>query len=551
VISTIFYHPEAFTTSGPKLMGRNVAGKSFLRGFFSYSSNQEFWALLNTKEHFEQFTKEVVSSGRTEKVKAIYKESIRELSDSGLIFYPGPDIANQSFYRASLQCHRSWSICGITHTTSSSIAMDAITNLLTSAVYPWDALICTSQAAKKNVLNVLQAQTDFLQSRLGISKVVLPQLPVIPLGIHTSDFEFSLSQKQTSRESLGIEPQAIVVLFVGRLSFHAKAHPLAMYQALEAASKIAEQKVVLIECGWHANDYISRAFHQASSKTCPNIHVINLDGRKAENQLLAWSSADVFCSLSDNIQETFGITPVEAMASGIPVVVSDWDGYKDTVRDGVDGFRIPTLMPPDGSGNDLAYRHAIELDSYDMYCGNTCSLIAVDIQAATKAFVSLFQSSELRCDMGNSGRQRAKEQYDWKNIIMQYEALWRELSNIRTSKTIELNIAKRPWPNRIDPFHAFDSYPTNILSSETLLTLVDTSVSDALNRLSIYRQLDMINFAKVVIPHDDEIKAVLQAASFGPLKAILLLKNIPPHRHPFVFRSLSWLVKLGILSVCF
>ncbi len=31
----------------------------------------------------------------------------------------------------------------------------------------------------------------------------------------------------------------------------------------------------------------------------------------------------------------------EAMAAGLPVVVSDWDGYKDTVRDGVDGFRIP------------------------------------------------------------------------------------------------------------------------------------------------------------------------------------------------------------------
>jgi glycosyltransferase involved in cell wall biosynthesis len=33
------------------------------------------------------------------------------------------------------------------------------------------------------------------------------------------------------------------------------------------------------------------------------------------------------------------------MAAGIPVVVSDWDGYKDTVRDGVDGFRIPTFKP--------------------------------------------------------------------------------------------------------------------------------------------------------------------------------------------------------------
>jgi len=29
--AAIYYHPEAYTTSGPKLMGRNAAGESFLR----------------------------------------------------------------------------------------------------------------------------------------------------------------------------------------------------------------------------------------------------------------------------------------------------------------------------------------------------------------------------------------------------------------------------------------------------------------------------------------------------------------------------------------
>ena len=46
-----------------------------------------------------------------------------------------------------------------------------------------------------------------------------------------------------------------------------------------------------------------------------------------------WAAADVFLSLVDNIQETFGITPLEAMAAGLPVVASDWDGYRYTMRD--------------------------------------------------------------------------------------------------------------------------------------------------------------------------------------------------------------------------
>jgi hypothetical protein len=51
--AAIYYHPEAYTTDGPKLMGRNAAGESFLRGFISHSKNQEFWIQVEKPEHAE------------------------------------------------------------------------------------------------------------------------------------------------------------------------------------------------------------------------------------------------------------------------------------------------------------------------------------------------------------------------------------------------------------------------------------------------------------------------------------------------------------------
>jgi hypothetical protein len=35
----IYFHPEAYSISGPRLMGRNAAGESFLRGFVRHTSD--------------------------------------------------------------------------------------------------------------------------------------------------------------------------------------------------------------------------------------------------------------------------------------------------------------------------------------------------------------------------------------------------------------------------------------------------------------------------------------------------------------------------------
>jgi glycosyltransferase involved in cell wall biosynthesis len=530
-------------------MGRNAAGESFLRGFFQYSTTSEFWVQVAKPEYSKVFQQSAQMAGRAELVKAVDRNSLAALSQPGVVYYPGPGIGEQAWQRAAFG-HGSWSLCGITHTTSSTGVMDALAELLTAPVQPWDAVICTSMAVKNNVTGLLQAQANYLQARLGIQKLVLPQLPVIPLGVHTQDFVFTDPQKGAARREIGADEHTLVVLFMGRLSFHAKAHPLAMYQALEAAARTLppERKVVLIECGWHANEYIEKAYAAAAGTACPSVRVVTLDGRKAEERQTAWAAADLFCSLSDNIQETFGIVPIEAMASGLPVVVSDWDGYKDTVRDGIDGFRIPTIMPAAGLGGDLAFRHALEIDTYDMYCGHTCSLVAVDVDAAELAFCRLFTSSALRRQMGEAGRQRARELYDWSTIIPQYEALWTQQTELRKAQAGALLPTAHPWPARMDPFAAFSSYPTRQLTLQTVLGLKDVDVTTAMRRFSDYRQLAMVSFASLVLPMETELQAVLEAAADGPKSAAELVNSFTVERRPFVFRTLAGLIKMNILK---
>jgi starch synthase len=554
----IYYHPEAYTTSSSRLMGRNAAGESFLRGYFSYTPKDQgnLFVQVQDESHGSLFEQTARQFNRTEQVSIITKSSLETLGDAAGLYYPGPDIGELASHRRLYGDHL-WSLCGITHTTSSAGAMDSIVNLTTTPVMPWDSIICTSNSVKANVECIFSNQFEFLQKQLGAQKLTLPMLPVIPLGVHTTDFIFNESVRERSRASIGASPDTLVVLYMGRLSFHAKAHPISMYQGLESAAKATGKNIVLIECGWHANDALAKAFEEAAALCCPSVRTVQLDGREARNREIAWSSADVFCSLSDNIQETFGIVPIEAMAAGLPVVVSDWDGYKDSVRDGIDGFRVKTLSPSPGLAGDLACRHALGIDNYDMYCGHASTLVAVDTDAVASSFTKLFESESLRRRMGEAGRHRAQTLYDWSTIFSRYSDLWTEQNEIRIREN-SLTGLKSPdtaqrtvdsWPARLDPTISFSSYPTEHLTRETPLRLGFSSSALACDALDKYLKLKMVNYAGYVIPSITEIQSVLDLASTDYQEAEKLLAGVDARRRLYVLRGLVWMIKIGLLRL--
>ena len=542
----IFYHPEAYSTNGPQLMGRNAAGKSFLRGFLQHRSTEGFCIVVDDRAAVPIFEQEFGEYIADAKFSVVSKENLDQLK-SKVVYYPGPQLAHHAWAREHFGS-KTWSLCGITHTTSSAAAMDSIVNLFTAPIQPWDTLICTSEAVKSNVANILDAQKHFLTRRLKATNFVLPQMPVIPIGIECDMFEVTDEQSEISRRRLGLDSDTLAVLYMGRLSFHAKAHPLPMYQALEAAAVKTRKKVVLIECGWFANEPVERAFTDAALMMCPSVTVVRLNGRDPDQRRLAWTSADIFCSFADNIQETFGITPIEAMAAGIPLVVSDWDGYKDTVTDGREGYRVPTCMAPPGAGQDLAFRHSIGLDSYDRYCGYTSSFVAVDVGKAIDAFVALFESKDLRNSMAAAGVATARSRFDWRVVIPQYEELWKEMTEIRNNvEAIDSLID--PEPARLEPFGAFSAYPTNVLSRESEVRLRSGSLATALDDLAQIKSLAMINFADSVTPSAEDAGQVLSLLTNG-VKTVGEIERMTPQSMDYsCHRCLVWLAKVGLLEI--
>jgi alpha-maltose-1-phosphate synthase len=167
----------------------------------------------------------------------------------------------------------------------------------------------------------------------------------------------------------------------------------------------------------------------------PGIRVIVVADPEDDRLREIYAACDVFVSLSDNIQETFGLAVLEAMATGLPCIVSDWDGYRDSVRDGIDGYRVPTMIPPPPLGDRLADLHDARRIGFRDYAGGAAALTVADVDTAARFLRLLASNPAMRRSLGAAARERAVAQYAWHTIIARYRDLVAELAQARRDAT--------------------------------------------------------------------------------------------------------------------
>lgn len=543
--AAIYLNPEAYNTDVKQLMGRHSAGEGFLRGFLRHGDAQRFY-FWNVGAQDERKLGSFVRGLEPFKQPATWigRSNRAGLKEPGTVYLPIPHVAREAWSRRRLDS-RTYSICGVTHTTATHRVMDALADMMIAPVKPWDALICTSRAVQASTEAQFEAVGDYLERQLGARRRAAPRLEMIPLGINSTEFRTTDEARRRWRDQLGIPAEAVVALYVGRFNFTSKMHPVPMALALERAALRSGRPVAWVMAGW-ANEKAEKVFHDATRAACPSVQYCVVDGREAETRKSIWSVGDFFISLSDNIQETFGLTPVEAMAAGLPLLVSDWDGYKDTVRHGVDGFRIPTYAPRPGLGDDLAFRHAEAWDSYDAYTGAAAQFTAVDVDAAADAALELIENADLRQRMGAAAAERARRDFDWSAIIPRYQALWADLNKRRLFERSEEAAEKLENPWRLDPFRLFANYPTEFLSAGSIVALAPGADLTAMKAL---KASSVIKFAAGVLPSDTELEMIIDSLANGQARVADVLVRHPEPRRFVVERGLLFLAKYGLVTV--
>jgi len=370
----------------------------------------------------------------------------------------------------------------------------------------------------------------------------------VPLGVDAARFAGVADRPQSRakiRAELGLADEDVLVLWVGRLSFFEKAFPQAMFQAVRQAAQQSGVKLHFALAGWFPVEADRPRYEEAAAAHAPDVTLHILDGNDRALLGELWAGSDIFLSLVDNIQETFGITPLEAMAAGLPVVASDWDGYRSTVRDGIEGFLIPTLGGPrSGLGVTMAQRHIFGAATYQSYVGEVAQYTAVHAGRAGRAIAELARSPELRHRMGAAGRERVRTAFDWPVVARAFHDLVDQMAEIRRAAP-EARLRQASDPVRGDPFADFAGFPSQVLTLDTRIAA--TAGAAGADVLALTGALDTA-FPGLRATLDECARALDLLASGQARSGREVLVNFPVERRRAVEMGLAWMAKLGLID---
>jgi glycosyltransferase involved in cell wall biosynthesis len=198
------------------------------------------------------------------------------------------------------------------------------------------------------------------------------------------------------RERLGIPADAIVAAFVATLD---RAHHFKRLDvAIDALAELGNEGVHIVVAGGGelVDDFRKRASERGVGE---RVHFLGAVPHPELPDVLR--ASDLFL-LTTEPPESFGIVLIEAMATGLPVIATDYPGVRAVVADGTG------LLAPQGDVSAVAAR--------------------------LREIVEL--GPEGRKAMGAAGRSRAESEWNWPRLLDRMDGAYAEAIEARAAKML-------------------------------------------------------------------------------------------------------------------
>jgi len=235
------------------------------------------------------------------------------------------------------------------------------------------------------------------------------RVTIIPSAVNTD--QFAPLPHDEARRRVGLPMDGLVVAYIGRMLPRKDVRNLvrAMGRLRERWPQIPTPTLMLV--GGETVD----ADPQATPEIGELVRLADQVGVRAATRFMGkrqphalrdyYAAADVV--VTTPWYEPFGLTPLEAMACGRPVIGSAVGGLTYTIRDGETGYLVPP-RDPDALAERLAY---------------------------------MLSQPELRRRLGRAARRRVEREFTWPTVAERTAALYERLLSDRAERTAARNQA--------------------------------------------------------------------------------------------------------------
>jgi D-inositol-3-phosphate glycosyltransferase len=222
----------------------------------------------------------------------------------------------------------------------------------------------------------------------------------VPCGVDTQ--LFTPGDRAQARRALGWDDDEFIVLQLGRLVPRKGIDNV--IQALAKLPRHLRARLVVVggdarEADEHATPEIARLRRIAQEAGVAD--QVTFTGHRRRDELRAfYVAANVF--VTTPWYEPFGITPLEAMACGTPVVGSAVGGIRHSVAPGISGYLVPPRDP----------------------------------EALAARLVALYERPALARSLGHGGVVRVRSLFTWERVADDLIDVYRQLVHARRRRSL-------------------------------------------------------------------------------------------------------------------